>query len=60
MTVDELIERLENYAGDQPVKIFDDWGSSFILHPIEKVFESTELESTQDPVVVISFEVGED
>ena len=60
MTVDYLIAELEKYAGEQEVKIFDDWGSSFVLRPITNVLESTEFEnSKKDPVIALFFTVDE-
>jgi len=56
LTVDDLIQDLKQYAPEQQVKIFDDWGSSFVLRPITGVIESTEWSQDQ-PVIALTFDV---
>ena len=58
MKVRELIKQLEAYEDDAEVKIFDDWGSGYVLRAISNVLDSTEFEENETPVVVICFEIG--
>ena len=73
MKAAELSKALDSYPGETVVKIFDDWGSGYVLRPISNVLDSAEFESPAEndvagrpiseketPVVVICFDVGPD
>jgi len=57
MTVAELTKQLDTYPAAHQVKIFDDWGSSFVLRPISNIVDSTEFEPTEKGVVAICFDL---
>ena len=59
MTVDELVTQLKSYSDESEVKIFDDWGSGYVLRAISNVLDTTEFEDDQreSPVVVICFDL---
>ena len=58
MKARELIKQLEAYDGETEVRIFDDWGSGYVLRAVSNVLDSTEFEENETPVVVICFEIG--
>lgn len=58
MTVKELLGYLSAYDEDLEVKIYDDWGSGYVLREVTNVLDTTEFEENESVVVVLCFEVG--